>query len=66
LPGNIIQHEIQELAPMAQSITHEHLYYKDLFSARDAFEKWKEAMESHLNNGAANSEEARENAIKVK
>ncbi|KAF9967135.1 Nucleoporin nup84 [Mortierella alpina] len=66
LPGNIIQHEIHELAPMAQSIAHEHLYYKDLFAARDAFEKWKEAMESDLNNGAAQSVEARENTIKEK
>ncbi|KAF9571810.1 Nucleoporin nup84 [Mortierella alpina] len=64
LPSDIIQHEIHE--PMAQSIAHEHLYYKDLFAARSSFEKWKETLESNSENDSAQLKEARENDIREK
>ncbi|KAG9326615.1 hypothetical protein KVV02_006126 [Mortierella alpina] len=66
LPNDVIQREIYELTPMAQSIAHEHLCYKDLFTARELYEKWKETVESNSKNGTAQSEEAREQDIKEK
>ncbi|KAG0264732.1 Nucleoporin nup84 [Mortierella polycephala] len=44
LPSDIVQHEVHQVTPVSVSITHEHLYYCDLFKARELFEDWREVL----------------------
>lgn len=52
LPSDIVQHDLHEPTPTSLSISHEHLYYADLFKSRLMFEEWKDAMRSKPAEGA--------------
>ncbi|KAF9209649.1 Nucleoporin nup84 [Haplosporangium sp. Z 27] len=42
LPSDIDQHDMSGTSPVTLSISHEHLYYRDLFNARLLFEEWRD------------------------
>ncbi|KAI8360406.1 nuclear pore protein 84/107 [Mortierella sp. GBAus27b] len=46
LPSDVVQHDVHHSSPTSLSISHEHLYYADLFKARLMFEEWKDAMKT--------------------
>jgi len=44
LPTDIVLHEIQQSSSEYAAVSNEHLYYRDLFTARLCFEEWKDAL----------------------
>ncbi|KAI1319933.1 hypothetical protein EDD11_002608 [Mortierella claussenii] len=44
LPTNVSQQNLLQATPKSLSITHEHLCYRDLFSARLLFEEWRDFL----------------------
>ncbi|KAK3808490.1 MAG: nuclear pore protein 84/107 [Benniella sp.] len=52
LPSDISQHDLHEHAPSSLSISHEHLFYRDLFKSRLMFEEAKDALRSEPAKGA--------------
>ncbi|KAG0214493.1 Nucleoporin nup84 [Mortierella sp. GBA30] len=66
LPADIVQHDVDEYTPQAQSIAHEHLYYKDLFNARTLYEEWNDLLESKPKAESALLDEAWQNDLKEK
>ncbi|KAG0020851.1 Nucleoporin nup84 [Entomortierella chlamydospora] len=46
LPQDINQRDVNEASPASLSISHEHLYYRDLFHVRLLFEEWRDFIGS--------------------
>ncbi|KAI7828810.1 nuclear pore protein 84/107 [Gamsiella multidivaricata] len=46
LPSDIVKDDLDEAPPFLLTVSHEHLYYRDLFNARLLFEEWRDAIRS--------------------
>ncbi|GJJ77974.1 nuclear pore complex protein Nup107 [Entomortierella parvispora] len=57
LPTDIVLHEIQQSSPAYAAISNEHLYYRDLFTARLYFEEWKDALSTKPSEDAPSTQQ---------